>query len=334
MAGWYTTGSMWCKDDRRLMAEDGRRKTEVARPSSVLCPLFFVLRPLFIVLAILCFLLCGCGEDVDPNEPQGFIQTKGSDTIVNAMQQVAENFMQAYPHVFVAVTGGGSGVGIASLINKTCDVATASREMKPKEFEMAHKRKVYPKEFVVAYDGVAVIVNKSNPVNKLTIEDLHQIFTGKATNWKQFGGKDLSIVTLSREVSSGTHMYFKEEVIQLSKKGSTDEFSRETLLLTSSQAIVEEVTNNEGAIGYLGMGYLSDRTKAVLVARGNEFYPPDVDNVLKKTYPLSRPLFVYTDGEPQGIIKLFIDFTLKPMGQKQFMDAGFVPIGAAVAQKD
>jgi len=302
--------------------------------------------------------LTGCGETVDPNEPQGFIQTKGSDTIVNAMQEVAEEFMQEYPHVFVAVTGGGSGVGIASLINKTTDVATASREMKAKEIEIAEKRGVHPKEFVVAYDGVAVIVNRNNPVDRLTLEDLHNIFTGKITNWKQLGGKDAPIVTLSREVSSGTHMYFKEEVVQLGQKGSTEEFSKETLLLTSSQAIVEEVASNEGAIGYLGMGYLSDRTKAVRVARhslgpqgrsasglvpraardegqaaSDDFFPPTVENVVKKTYPLSRPLYVYTDGEPQGLVKLFIDFTLGPVGQRQFMETGFVPVGATtVAQ--
>lgn len=284
------------------------------------------------VLVALC--IVGCGEDIDPNEPQGFVQTKGSDTIVNAMQQVAENFMQAYPHVFVAVTGGGSGVGIASLINKTCEVATASREMKPKEVEIARKRGVDPKEFVVAHDGVAVIVNLGNPVDKLTIEDLHKIFTAEVKNWSQLGGKDLPIVTLSREVSSGTHMYFKEEVIQLGKKDSNEEFSHETLLLTSSQAIVEEVASNEAAIGYLGMGYLSDRTKPVQIAKEGEFYPPDVNNVLKKTYPLSRPLFVYTNGEPQGTTRLFIDFILSPMGQKQFMETGFVPVGATVAKED
>jgi len=287
-----------------------------------------------ILISLMTVCIIGCGEDIDPNEPQGFIQVKGSDTIVNAMQQIAETFMKDYPHVFVAVTGGGSGVGIASLINKTCDVATASREMKPKEIEIAHKHKVYPKEFVAAYDGVAVIVNLGNPVDRLTIEDLHKIFTAEATNWKEFGGKDLPIVTLSREVSSGTHIYFKEEVVQLGKKDSTEEFSRETLLLTSSQAIVEEVAGNETAIGYLGMGYLSNRTKPVLIAKGGEFHPPDVDNVIKKTYPLSRPLFVYTDGEPQGITKLFIDFILKPIGQKQFMETGFVPVGATVAQED
>ena len=288
------------------------------------------LLPVFLVM----FLVFGCGERVEPNEPAGFIQVKGSDTLVNAAQKVAEEFMKEYLHIFVAVTGGGSGVGIASLINKTCDVTTASREMKPKEIELAQKRGVFPKEFVVAYDGVAIIANKSNPVDKLTIEDLHKIFTGKATSWKEFGGKDLPIVTLSREVSSGTHIYFKEEVVQLGKKGSSEEFSRETLLLTSSQAIVEEVAANESAIGYLGMGYVSDRTKPLLVAKGGEFYPPDVNNVIKKTYPLSRPLYFYTNGEPQGITKLFIDFALSPKGQQQFTETGFVPIGATVGQKD
>jgi phosphate transport system substrate-binding protein len=278
------------------------------------------------------FLLAGCSKSVDPNQPQGFIQVKGSDTIVNAVQEVSEEFMKDYPYVFVAITGGGSGVGIASLINETCDVATASREMKPKEIELAHKHGVNPKEFIVAHDGVAVIVNKNNPVEKLTIEDLHKIFTGKAGNWKEFGGNDLSIVTLSREVSSGTHMYFKEEVIHLRKKDSTEEFSPQTLLLTSSQAIVEEVVTNESAIGYLGMGYISDRTKTLLVAKDSQFYPPDIDNVLKKTYPLARPLYFYTNGEPQGVTRLFIDFTLSQKGQQQFAETGFVPAGDAVAQ--
>jgi phosphate transport system substrate-binding protein len=242
--------------------------------------------------------------------------------------------MKDYPYVFVAITGGGTGVGIASLISKTCDVASASREMKPKEIQIANQRGVFPKEFVVAYDGIAVIVNKNNPVNKLTIGDLHKIFTGKATNWKEFGGKDLRIVTLSREVSSGTHMYFKEEVIQLGQKNSAEEFSAQTLLLTSSQAIVEEVVTNEATIGYLGMGYVSERIKALLVAKDDKFYPPDVENVIKKTYPLSRALYLYTDGQPKGATKLFIDFALDPKGQQQFRETGFVPVGETIAQKD
>lgn len=285
------------------------------------------------MVVLVIFLVAGCGGQVDPNQPAGFVQIKGSDTIVNAVQKVSEEFMKDYPYVFVAVTGGGTGVGIASLISKTCDVASASREMKPKEIQIANQRGVFPKEFVVAYDGIAVIVNKDNPVNKLTIGDLHKIFTGKATNWKEFGGKDLRIVTLSREVSSGTHMYFKEEVIQLGQKNSTEEFSAQTLLLTSSQTIVEEVVTNEAAIGYLGMGYVCERIKALLLAKGEQFYLPDVENVIKKTYPLSRPLYFYTNGEPRGATKLFVDFALGPKGQQQFRETGFVPVGATVAQK-
>ena len=288
---------------------------------------------LFFIIPVILW-AAGCDEVVDPNLPQGFLQVKGSDTVVNASQMVSEEFMKSYPHIFVAVTGGGSGVGIASLINKTCSVATASREMKPKEIETANKRGVFPKEYVIAYDGVAVIVNRNNPVDKLTIEDLHKIYTGKATNWKEFGGKDLPIVTLSRDVSSGTYEYFKEEVVLLMKKGSTEEFSSTTLLLSSSQAIVEEVVGNEAAIGYLGMGYLSDRAKAVQVSKDGTFYEPSVDNVLTKSYPLSRGLYFYTDGEPQGITKIFIDFALSPTGQEQFMKTGFVPTGVLHVKKD
>ena len=287
-----------------------------------------------ILVMILLMCLAGCKETVDPNEPTGFIQVKGSDTIVNAAQMVSEEFMKQYPQVFVAITGGGSGVGIASLINKTCDVATASREMKPKEIELAQKHGVNPVEWTVAYDGVALIVNEKNPIDRLTIEQLHRIFTGKATNWKEFGGKDLHIVTLSREVSSGTHIYFKEEVVQLGKKENKDEFSDTTLLLSSSQTIVEEVVNNEAAVGYLGMGYVSERTKALLVSRNGVAYPPNTDNVQNKKYPLSRGLYFYTDGEPNGVSKLFLDFALGPEGQKQFRDAGFVPIGGAIEKKN
>jgi len=289
---------------------------------------------MLVTIVLTAILLAGCSEKIDPNEPQGFIQIKGSDTLVNAAQMDAEEFMKDYPYVFAAVTGGGSGVGIASLINKTCDVATASREITLKEIEMAQKRGVFPKEFIVAHDGVAVIVNKNNPIDKLTIEDLHKIFTGEATNWKQFGWKDLPIVTLSREVSSGTHIYFKEQVVQLNKKDSTDEFSSQTLLLSSSQTIVEEVASNDGAIGYLGMGYLSDRTKTLMLDKNGTFYPPDINNILKGTYPLSRPLYFFTNGEPRGVTKLFIDFTLSPKGQQQFAETGFAPAGETTTGKN
>lgn len=287
-----------------------------------------------LIVLVVFLITTGCKDTVDPNEPSGFMQIKGSDTMVNAAQMVSEEFMKQYPHVFVAVTGGGSGVGIASLINKTCEVAAASRDMKPKEIEMANKRGVFPNEIIVAYDGVAVIVNNNNPIDKLTIEDLHNIFTGKITNWKHLGGKDLQIVTLSREVSSGTYVYFKEHVIQLGKKDNKEEFSPHTLLLTSSQTIVEEVAGNEGAIGYMGMGYVSNRTKPLMLEKNGEFYPPDIDNVLKQTYSLSRPLYFYTDGVPTGITKLFIDFTLSPKGQEQFSETGFVPLRKSDTEKN
>ena len=272
----------------------------------------------------------GCGRQSDnPNkQASGTIQIKGSDTMVNADQKLAEEFMKENPQMFVAVTGGGSGVGIASLISKGCDVAACSREMKPQEIQQAKSRGVEPKEITVAHDGVAIIVNTKNPVDKLTIGDLHKIYTGEAKNWKEFGGKDMPITTLSREVNSGTHEYFKEEVIKLGKKDSKDEFSSQTLLLPSSQAIVEEAANNEGSIGYLGMGYISDRTKSLQISSdGKEFYLPTVDNVLKKAYPLSRGLYFYTNGEPQGVKKLFIEFALSPNGQEQFKLTGFVPMG-------
>jgi phosphate transport system substrate-binding protein len=303
-------------------------------PARVPIPRRGSVRPLVALLVLVAGFLAGCREDIDPNEPTGFVQVKGSDTIVNAAQKVSEEFMKDYPHVFVAITGGGTGVGIASLINKTCDVATASREMKAKEFQMAHARGVDPNEHVVAYDGVAVIVNPRNQIQKLTIQQLHDIFTGKVTNWKELGGKDLKIVTLSREVSSGTHMYFKEEVVQMGKKDSTEEFSPETLLLSSSQAIVEETVANEAAIGYLGMGYVSDRTKPVPVqAKNGQYYPPDIKHVMEKTYPLARPLYFYTNGKPQGLTKLLLDFTLSSKGQQQFVETGFVPVGVTLEQK-
>jgi phosphate transport system substrate-binding protein len=200
--------------------------------------------------------------------------------------------------------------------------------MTSNEITMARQRGVEPREIVVAYDGIAVIVNPDNPVEKFTIEDLHNIFTGKAKNWKEFGGKDLPIVILSREVSSGTYTYFKEVVVHLGQKGSKEEFASKTLMMSSSQAIVEEVVSNESAIGYLGMGYVSERTKSAKIAKtaDQEYFPPDMAAVMKKTYPLARPLYFYSNGEPKGSTKRFVDFALSPKGQQQFVETGFVPL--------
>jgi phosphate transport system substrate-binding protein len=284
----------------------------------------------FIIFFVIIFTSCH-SNPVPKNQPSGVIQIKGSDTLVNAAQSLAEEFMKTYPYIFVAVTGGGSGVGIASLINKTCDIATASRKIKKKEIAIAEKLGVHPKEFTVAYDGVAVIVHKNNPIDKLTIKELHDIYTGKINNWKALGGEDQTIVAISREVSSGTHVYFKEHVVQMGDKKNKQEFASNVLLFSSSQAIVEEVSRNKAAIGYLGMGYISDRVKAIKVSADNKnYYYPDIENVVSQLYPLARPLFMYTNGTPTGVIKIFIDFVLSEEGQQQFKKTGFVPLNVDV----
>lgn len=250
------------------------------------------------------------------------IQVKGSDTMVNLGQAWAENFMEKNPNVSIAVTGGGSGTGIAALISGTCDIAESSREMEQKEIDQAKQKRFEPKKISVALDGLAVVVNPKNPVSNLTIVELKDIFTAKITNWKEVGGNNARITILSREVNSGTHVYFKEHVL------NKTEFAPTALMLTSSQAIADEVTNNPNAIGYYGMGYISPQQKAIHVAKDkqSEYVAPTIENVKKGTYPISRPLFMYTKGEPKSIVKSFIDFVLSDEGQKIVSELDFVPI--------
>jgi phosphate transport system substrate-binding protein len=256
------------------------------------------------------------------------IQIKGSDTMVNLVQAWAEKYMEENPSDFIAVTGGGSGTGISSLISGTCDIAMLSREVKPKEIALAGKRNVKPREIKVALDGLAVVVNPSNPVGKLTTQQLADIFTGKITNWKEVGGQDLRIVILSREVNSGTHVYFKEHVLRMGDPQSQAEFAPDALLMPSSQAIADEVTNNSSAIGYFGMGYISPKQKPVAIAADekSEYVEPLVDNVLTGKYPISRPLYLCENGEPAGNIKKFIDFAVSKEGQEIVLKTDFVPV--------
>lgn len=258
----------------------------------------------------------------------GSIQIKGSDTMVNLVQAWAEEYMQKKPEAFLAVTGGGSGTGFAALINGSADIAVSSRSITTKEIALAAKKNVQPKEYKVGLDGLAVVVNPKNPVSKLTMQQLADIFTGKITNWKEVGGEDLKIVVLSREVNSGTHVYFKEHVLRHNDSKSAEEFSPQALMLSSSQAIADEVTHNTGAIGYYGMGYIGSDHKAVALApdASSEAVSPTVENVISGKYPISRPLFVYTNGEPQGEVKGFLDFALSPEGQAIVETVDFVPI--------
>ncbi|MBU4305153.1 MAG: phosphate ABC transporter substrate-binding protein [Candidatus Omnitrophica bacterium] len=257
------------------------------------------------------------------------IQIKGSDTMVNLGQAWAEQYMENNPADFIAVTGGGSGTGLSSLISATCDIAMSSRNIKEKEISLAKNRGIEPYETKVALDGLAVVVNPANPVDKLTVAQLADIFTARISNWKELGGKDRKIVILSREVNSGTHVYFKEHVLRGNDSKSAAEFAPGALMLSSSQAIADEVAGNPAGIGYYGMGYVSSKQKPVAVAKdtASEYIAPTIDNVVNNTYPISRPLFIYTNGAPCGLVKKFVDFMLSIEGQKIVLDTDFVPVG-------
>ena len=275
--------------------------------------------------------LGGCGRptaSMAAGGPQGTVQIKGSDTMVNLVQAWAEGFMERYPSVMVSVTGGGSGTGIASLLNGTTDIASCSRAMSDAELAQAKAQGWTPAEMTVALDGLVVVVHPNNPVSQLTLQQLADIFTGKITNWREVGGTNASIVVLSREVNSGTHVYFKEHVLRHGNAKGHEEYARSALLLSSSQAIADEVAHNVQAIGYYGMGYLSPQHKAIAVGRDVQgpFVPPAIEAVRSGAYPISRPLMFYVRDAQTNFVKLFLDFALSPDGQGIVSQQDFVPI--------
>jgi phosphate transport system substrate-binding protein len=269
--------------------------------------------------------LGGCSRQ---SQQANSIQIKGSDTMVNLGQAWAEAFMQANPKVSVAVTGGGSGTGIAALLSKTCDIAELSRELNPEEIDMAMQKGFQPKQIIVALDGLAVVVHPANPLSRLTMDQLAEIFSGSVRNWKEVGGSDLAIVVLSREVNSGTHVYFKEHVLRRSRKESQVEFAANALMLSSSQAIADEVAQNPGAIGYFGMGYISAKEKALAIAKdaNSPYIQPTIEHVISQDYPISRPLLMVTRGQPLGLVASFINYVLSAEGQKIVAKIDFVPV--------
>ena len=257
-----------------------------------------------------------------------YIENKGSDTIVNLALAWAEEYQGINPDVRISVTGGGSGTGIASLINNTVDLANASRKIKQKEIDNAQENGVEPIEFVIARDAIAVIVNPQNPVDELTLAQISAIYSGEFTNWKEVGGEDRPIVRLSRETNSGTHVYFLEQVLRLGDKENTLLFSTNTLLLPSSEGIIKEVSQNPNAIGYDGLGYVTKEVKVVAVAEqeGGKFILPSAETVNSEDYPIARDLYMYTNGEPQGALKLYLDWIFSTEAQKIVTELGFVPI--------
>jgi len=244
------------------------------------------------------------------------ITIKGSTTVLPIAQATAEVFMDRHPEVNISVQGGGSGFGIASLIDGSTDIADASRPMKEKEIIKARSKGVYPHEIIVAKDGIAIIVHPSNPVDNLTSDQILDIYSGKISDWSSLGGKNMKIVVVSRDTSSGTYEAFEE----LALKG--ERVRPDALTTASNQQVAMTVANTPGAIGYIGLGYLSSRLKAVKV----NGIPCTADTVISGKYPLSRPLFMYTNGKPKGIIKDYIGFVLSEEGQRLVREQGYVGI--------
>lgn len=289
-----------------------------------------------IPLVFLIFLFIGsaCNQSApgseDNSTPQASvsIQNKGSDTIVNLALAWAEQYQKLHPEVRISVTGGGSGTGIAALINKTVDIANASRKIKQEEIDAAKANGVEPVEFVISRDAIAVVVNPENPVDQLTLQQISDIYSGKINNWSEVGGDDRPIVRLSRETNSGTHVYFLENVLRLGQKDNKTFFSADTLLLPSSQGITTETSQNPNAIGYDGLGYVTPELKVIAVAKdaNGPYVIPSADSVNQGIYPIARDLYMYTSGQPNSTIKAYLDWILSSEGQAIVTTLGFVPI--------
>jgi phosphate transport system substrate-binding protein len=283
------------------------------------------------ILVALTFAAIGCGNQDSTGgaggSRGGAIQVKGSDTMVNLAQKWAEDYMKDNPQVNIAVTGGGSGTGITAMINGTTDIADASREMKDKEKADASSKGIEVVENRVALDGIAVVVNTENNVSELSVDQLADIFSGKITDWQEVGGAPGQIVILSRESNSGTHVFFKEHILNKGTDGKV-EFASSALLMPSTQAIVDEVKQNPQGIGYVGLGYVKGDLKALKIKKDatSTAVTPTVASVQDGSYPVARPLFMYTkQGAPQ-VVADYMAWIKSPDGQKVVEELEFVPL--------
>ncbi|MGD9779291.1 PstS family phosphate ABC transporter substrate-binding protein [Methanomethylovorans sp.] len=248
------------------------------------------------------------------------IIVKGSDTVLPLSQAEAEEFMLKNADKSITVIGGGSGVGIAALIDGEVEIAMASRSMKDSEIEEAKQNGINPLETTIAWDGIAVVVNPENPVSQLTFTQLKAIYDGNISNWKDVGGEDRKITVISRDSSSGTYEYFKEEILV----GS--EYRQDALVQPATGAIVQEIAQNKGAIGYIGYAYVDNSVKALALDGGDGiFVPATQEKILSGEYPLARKLFYYTNGEPQELTKEFIDYVMSAEGQSIVTEVGYFP---------
>jgi len=283
-----------------------------------------VIRTSLCVLALLA--LIGCGGRSGSRE---MIENKGSDTLVNVAQAWAEAYKEVNPKVAVAVTGGGSGTGISALLNGTVDLANASRKMKPKELEEAKRRGIEPVEWIVGYDALAVFIHKDNPKDRFTLAELAEIYGegGETNSWGDLGitvpgcgsGK---LVRVSRQNNSGTYVYFKNTVL-----GKKRDFKLGSNDMHGSKDVVDLVEHTPCAIGYSGLAYATDHIKmaAISVDGTSAYVKPSVESAVDGTYPIARPLFMYTNGQPTGKVKAYLDWILSEAGQKIIADKGYAP---------
>lgn len=277
----------------------------------------------------------GCKQKTEAGKV--VITVKGSDTMVNLSQKWAEVYMQKNPNVSIQVTGGGSGTGIAALLNGTTDIANSSRDIKDVEMEKAKSLGINPQQFEVALDGLAVIVHPDNNVGTLSIEQISGIFTGKTTNWKELGGKNLPIVLYGRENSSGTYEFFKEHVLGKDKSGKQNDYASSTQVLQGTAALGEAVARDIKGIGYGGVGYFAQRNDVKIIAvkenKDSEAYSPVANDgkvmyelIWSRKYPISRYLYCYTNSNMKEGAKAFLDFIISSEGQALVREMEYIPL--------
>jgi phosphate transport system substrate-binding protein len=296
----------------------------------------------FLTSVLLCCLLIqSCTADQNASTSSStttsyYLENKGSDTIVNLALAWAEAYQKIHPEVRISVSGGGSGTGLTALINGSIPLANASRQIKDEEVEAARANGLDPQEFIIARDAIAVIVNPENPVEHLTLQQLSAIYRGEINNWSEVGGEDRPIVRLSRETNSGTHVFFLEEVVRLGSKEDKTIFAADTLLLPSSEGIISEVRDNPNAIGYDGLGYVTDEVKMVALSSletPDEYVLPSIDTVNDGSYSISRNLYMYTGNPPVGELKAYLAWITSVDAQQIVTMLGFVPIITAESVK-
>lgn len=260
-------------------------------------------------------------DETDATTKSSSITIKGSDTTLPISQKIAEEYMKDNSDETIIVTGGGSGVGISSLLSGTTDIAQSSRKIKFDEVEKSRDMGKSIKEVIIAYDAMAIVVHTNNKVNELTRAQLEGIFTGKIQNWKELGGDDLKIIPYSRETSSGTYEFFKESVL-LDKN-----YVNGIMSMPATGAIIQSVNQTEGAIGYVGLAYLNDEVKAINVSYDGENYvEPTVENAKNGTYPIVRPLYFYHEEGAEEKLDKFIEYSLSPKGKQLIEEVGFVTV--------